>query len=213
MEPTRPDYWTGLRLELRSWFTRNAPSLGELYKGAVEMVFNNTFPGRVRFVTYAVNEIRNRLPDVIAGPIIGGQIHYEKRLDNIVRVWKAHGLPIDGSLPMTMTEEVLPTSSPNNEVSLPPIVYVEIAQLIKDHEQSKIHKDVVKRTFEAINLKNSEEQKAVLTSCVIHWLDVTNWFAKFTYDQGEMGVDIDGEELKGRFENFEYALWSLVKEF
>ena len=58
--------WTPRRVDLRSWLQRNAPSLGELYVGAVLLVFGRPIPGRVRFVAHAVREIRNRLPDVVS---------------------------------------------------------------------------------------------------------------------------------------------------
>lgn len=73
-------YWTEPRQELRAWFQRNAPSLGELYEGALRMFFAPEFPGRVRFVAHAVREIRNRLPDAIAGPKIGGTFQWINKL-------------------------------------------------------------------------------------------------------------------------------------
>ncbi|GAF90738.1 unnamed protein product, partial [marine sediment metagenome] len=42
------ELWTKDRLELWSWFQRNARSLGELYLGAVKMVYGPDFPGRTR---------------------------------------------------------------------------------------------------------------------------------------------------------------------
>jgi len=45
-------YWTEARLELRAWFQRNAFSLGELYEGALRMLFDSQFPGRTRFVAH-----------------------------------------------------------------------------------------------------------------------------------------------------------------
>ena len=47
--------------ELLEWFERNAPALGRLYKGAIIMVNDQSFPGRIRFVSHAVREIANSL--------------------------------------------------------------------------------------------------------------------------------------------------------
>lgn len=46
------EFWTKDRLELWSWFQRHAKSLGELYLGAVRMVYAQAaFPGRTRFIS------------------------------------------------------------------------------------------------------------------------------------------------------------------
>jgi len=72
-------------------------------EGAVEMVFREDFSGRVRFVSHAVREIRNRLPNVIAGYKAGIKLQYKNRLDAILKVWKTYGLPLGGSLPEQIT--------------------------------------------------------------------------------------------------------------
>src|SRR5438094_3789110 len=41
--------WTPTRLGLRAWLQRNAPSLAELYEGAVRLMYESPLPGRVRF--------------------------------------------------------------------------------------------------------------------------------------------------------------------
>ena len=102
---THADYLNPQRQELINWFSRNAPGLGKLYEGALYMVYTNGFPGRVRFVAHAVREIRNRLPDVIAGPISKKRLDYKSRLDQLTDEWKRSGFPIDGSLPMDIDEE------------------------------------------------------------------------------------------------------------
>src|SRR5262249_17939537 len=52
--------WTPERLELKAWLTRNAPSLAELYEGAICLLFEHRLPGYTRFVTHAAREIANR---------------------------------------------------------------------------------------------------------------------------------------------------------
>ena len=213
MEPARPDYWTPRRLVLRSWFEKNAPSLGELYEGAVEMVFRDTFPGRVRFVAHAVREIRNRLPDVIAGPKQSGQLQYTNRMDHIGKIWKQHGLPLDGSLPMTVTEAAALPSGPSNEVSIPRNLYKAIAGLVIDHVQTREKPvDAAKGMFEAIDPRNKESE-ATLRPRIVHWLKTTEWFVERMHDRGKTDAEMDGGELKSRFRIFESALYAMVGEF
>jgi hypothetical protein len=128
--PQLPDYWNETRKMLLSWFENNAPSLGELYEGALRMVYDENFPGRVRFVSHAVREIRNRLPGVIAGYKSGSSLQYSNRLEEIAKIWQESGLPVDGSLPIKITTEDLPSST---DVLIPKKVYEKISNLVGDH--------------------------------------------------------------------------------
>lgn len=116
-------HWTPLRLELLGWFKRNAPSLAELYEGAVKLLlYDVRLPGWTRFVSHAVREIRNRLPNVISGVKGGKALSYKGRLDEIGKVWEKVGLPLDGSLPsLVMSQESV---SPTEQgINLPLLVF------------------------------------------------------------------------------------------
>jgi hypothetical protein len=54
-----PSYWTPLRRELADWLRSKAPQLAELYEGALKILFEQDFPGKLRFVTHAMREIVN----------------------------------------------------------------------------------------------------------------------------------------------------------
>jgi hypothetical protein len=211
MEVHQPNFWTRERQELRLWFERNAPSLGELYKGAIEMVFNEIFPGRVRFVSHAVREIRNRLPDVIAGPVSTNQVQYINRLDDLSKVWKKAGLSLDGSLPIKLTNnEQIP---PIKEVPIPVKIYKEIAKLIRDHEEArKKPYEEFKRLFQAIDPKNKEAE-ATLRPRIDNLRKNTEWFVARTHDRGKVDAEMDGDELKKNFEIFERALLAIIGSF
>ena len=203
------NYWTPKRLELLSWFRRYAPSLGELYEGAVIMVFSEKFPGRVRFVAHAVREIRNRLPNVIAGFKGGGPLQYKNRLDEIEDVWKKHGLPLDGSSPTRITDiELLPPGY----VVIPSQVYKKIAKLVKDHVQTReTPREAAKRLFQAIDPKN-QALEATIRPRIEHLINCTEWFVELVHDSGKIDERKD-EELKRRFEVFEASLSAMIREF
>ena len=94
--PAPPEnYWTEQRRDLLSWLQRNAPSLGELYEGSLIMIHNHDFPGKTRLIAHAVREIKNRLPDAIAGPKTATRLQYKNRLDDIVGDWQKSGLSLD----------------------------------------------------------------------------------------------------------------------
>jgi len=205
-------YWTEGRKDLRSWFTRNAPSLGELYEGALRILFSEIpFPGHVRFVAHAVREIRNRLPDVIAGPTQRPHVQYKNRMDQLCKEWEKWNLPTDGSLPISVSEgESLPGA---RDIPIPVSVYLEVARLVRDHKGAReTRRDAARRLFEAID-PNNQMAEALLRPRIDHWIEVTEWFVARAHDNGATNDQIDSEELKNRFEVFEKALSAMVREF
>ncbi len=211
MEIDAPNYWTQQRKDIRLWFAKNAPSLGELYEGALEMVFKQQFPGRVRFVAHAVREIRNRLPDVIVGSTTSSQLQYKNRLDEIVEAWRRHHLPLDGSLPTKVSVAApLPSST---DVPLPYEVYAKIAELIRDHVNTReTPREAATRLFQAID-PNNRALESVLRPRIEMWLEITEWFVKRVHDRGQTDDEMGGGELKERFETFEHALAAMLREF
>jgi hypothetical protein len=86
--PSGTACWTPDRLELKAWLTRNAPSLAELYEGAVYLFFERRIPGYTRLVAHALREIANRLPDAISGSASSKRLDYKSRLDALLEQWK-----------------------------------------------------------------------------------------------------------------------------
>jgi len=205
------NYWTPLRNDLRSWFQRNAQSLGELYEGAVEILSQERFPGRVRFVAHAVREIRNRLPEVIAGPKAGGTLQYKNRLDDIASAWKKARLPLDGSLP-TRESQAGPLP-PNHDVGIPLRLYKKLATLVGEHLRTRERpNEAAKRMFEAID-PNNRASEATLRPRIEHWIKSTEWFVKRAHDRGKTDAEMGGDQLKKNFEVFEAALSAMVRDF
>src|SRR3990172_9814367 len=118
--PVLENYWTGRRKELLAWFVRHSPSLGELYQGALWMIFTPNFPGRVRLVAHAVREIRNRLPDVIAGTKTGGTFQWKNALDRLAKDWQKAGFSLDGTIPTSFTGG---QTIPSDEISIKPQLF------------------------------------------------------------------------------------------
>jgi len=210
-ESNSEPHWTEARKELRDWFKRNAPSLGELYEGALKMIYAEKFPGRTRFIAHSVREIRNRLPEVVEGYTKGRtQLHYKNRLDEIAIVWKIENLPIDGIFPITNSKE---ENEPLNDLPIPRILFQKIAILIKDHEETREKpNEAATRLFETIAPYN---QKAgdILGPIIMQWRTVTDWFMKKAHDSGRQDNDIDGDEFLRQFLLFEGILGALIGSF
>jgi len=203
-------YWTGDRKELRDWFRRNAPSLGGLYEGALRMIFDASFPGRVRFVAHAVREIRNSLPDVIAGQRGGGPLQYKNLLDPIVERWKKEGLPMDGTIPVPVTKNSQPITS---KIPISKQLYREIAALIKKHlEAREKPKDSALRLFEAIS-PDYQNQRDYLRPVINQWIEVSEWFVSQVHDPRRTDSSIDERDFKNKFELFEEFLKAIIREF
>jgi hypothetical protein len=203
------DYWTEPRRELQAWFQMHAPSLGELYESALQMLHNRTFPGRVHFISHAVREIRNRLPDVIAGRRGGGRVDYVTELDPIARDWVRYGFLLDGSIPTTVSDsQALSTS-----VSVPIPLFRKLSSLLKKHVDGREKKyDAAIRLFEAIAPENIGKRDS-LRPIILHWLDITDWFEKKTHHPGRNYEMCTHDELQTKFELFETALGALIRGF
>ena len=204
-------YWTPRRAELHTWMSRQALSLAELYEGAVRLIYDDPLPGRVRFVSHAVREIRNRLPGIISDVRAGGVLQYKNRLDEIVKTWRSAGLSLDGVLPeSSLSNESIP-SSPDS--ILPRHLFLQITTLIKDHESTRTKpEDTAFLLFEALAPEN-QQARDTLRPIVSQWLQVTEWFLKKAHDSGRPDSHYDGEEFRRQFELFEATLGSLVWSF
>jgi hypothetical protein len=128
--------WTPERLKIKDWLASVAPSLGELYEGAVRIVFELRLPGYTRFLGHAVREIRNRLPSEISGSQPVKYLAYKNRVDEIRDHWTKAGLGTNGKIPIVG----MPADSAQElpaQISLPYDLTLLIAELIADHEVTK----------------------------------------------------------------------------
>jgi len=198
-------YWTEDRKDLGAWFRRNAPSLGELYEGALKMIFDPGFPGRMRFVAHAVREIINSLPDFIAGKRGGGPIPYKNLVDDIAERWKKEGLP---SIPVTKNSPPI-----TSKIPIPRGLYRKIANLVKKHLEARERpKEAALRLFEAIS-PDYQNQRDYLGPVISQWIDVSDWFVSQVHDPRRTDSSIDEENFKHEFELFEKFLKAIICEF
>lgn len=205
--------WDRNRLELLAWFRRNAPSLGELYEGAVKMLVENSLPGRSRFIAHAVREIRNRLPEVVSGMRSGPVFQWKQRLDKLGGAWAKAGFPMDGSLPMTATREGEAPGWQSPDVPIPRHLFLQIAQVLNDHSLARDKpRGAATRLFEGAAPEN-KQLRETLGPIVLQWLDVTDWFVGRVHDSGQPDNDHDWKEYVHRFRLFEDALTALLGKF
>jgi hypothetical protein len=210
--PVEPDCWTPRRTELHGWLHRNAPSLAELYEGAIRMMFVSPVPGKIRFVAHAIREIRNRLPDAISGAKSSCSLQYKNRLDDLTKAWVRSGLPADGSLPSAML--VSDAAEPGNpDIPVDRRVLIEVAGLVRDHMAARERpEDAAIRLFEGIAPENRALRDS-LRPVIRQWLSVTERFVGRVHDSGQTDAESDADELRAQFELFETILGALVRRF
>lgn len=204
------NYWTQPRLELKAWFQRNAPSLGELYDGALRMIFSHEFPGKTRFVAHAVREIRNRLPDVIAGSKVGGLFDWKNSLDQLAEEWEKSGFTLDETIPHQITEG---QAMIDPKILIKPQLYRKIRAILKGHVEAREKPiDSAIRLFMGISPER-QDIRDTLRPVVTQWLNVTEWFVKKVHESGSRATDVDTEAFQSHFEYFEITLGALIRDF
>jgi hypothetical protein len=210
MEKLNKNFFNPHRKELIGWFERNAPSLGELYQGAIFLLCDESFPGRSRLIAHAVREIKNRLPDAISGEQHQSNLEYVKRLDKIAEVWKKEKLPIFDIFPISGSVENPPTSP---DFSIPAQIFLMISKLIKEHIETR-EKSIEKafKLFVIIAPENQEEMDSIYP-IVLKWKRITDWFVRQCHKWETFEKDINHKELNDNFEIFETILLSLVRSF
>ena len=211
-QPVGPSegYWTQRRLDLLGWFERNAPGLGRLYAGAVEMVSEPRFPGRTRFVAHAVREIRNRLPGVLARYKGGAQLQYKNQLDDIEKEWRRSGFPADGGVPagVTQTQEV-----PSGGVPVPRRLFLMIASLVRDHAETREKPmEAAIRLFQSLD-PHGKIPREKLLPLADQWLDATDWFERMVHNWKIRDEEVDTQQFQKRFELFEATVGAMVRAF
>lgn len=203
--------WNPSRVELRNWFHREAPSLGDLYEGAVELLYQQPLPGRIRMIAHAAREIGNRLPDYLTGERVGKRLDYVNRMDRIEDKWNKHK-----EMSPPSTAESNPQSSLPQDVPIPLDLYNELDLLIREHGATRQRPlDAARRLYEGLDPENIEKMGDTLRPVLLQWVEITKWFVGHAHDsgKGKRDSDYDWDEIKGKFELMELSLRSIVGAF
>lgn len=199
------------RLRLLTWLRTHAPPLAELYEGALRILSDAAFPGRVRFVAHAMREISNRLLDYLVGRQETRRIPYERRLDAILVAWRSAGIPID-TVGLSTAQPEHAEQQPG--VTVPRPVFDAVHALLQEHASAPrdTHRDLAFRLFEAIGSMDPALRDQI-TPVVNQWLDLARWSVARCHDEGVPHGRDYSEELNERFAVFETMLAALVGGF
>ena len=173
-KPAQITPWTPQRLRIYAWLKAQAPALAPVYEGVVRMAVDPSFPGRVWFVAHAVRDMRNRLPDAIAGPVKGSRTEYSQLAAEITRCWIEDGFPKDGSTLMEIATE--PSAEGPERVLISATLMNAVADLVAGHiaigprKQERAH-----RLFTAV------AGQPVPDYAVRAWIDTTDRVESFAH--------------------------------
>jgi hypothetical protein len=172
-------YWTRNCRELAECLSSISPSIAELYQGAVELLFDRPVPRFSRFVSHAVREIHNRLPQEVSGLTSAGRLDCKSRMDELVPLWRGASVFVDGMLPATGTED---GSVGATGILVPKRVARKIAALVDDHERARERpRDAAMRLFESVAPRNQQYRDSV-RPVILQWMEVGNWFLVYGTD-------------------------------
>jgi hypothetical protein len=203
LSSSNEDYWTERRKEIHNWLKEQSPSLAELYEGAVYLISTQTVSGRVRFISHAVREIRNRLPGELSD-----RVDYGEEIKKLNQTWKDHNLFFDtvGSISTENSQTNIPSSS----IPIPLKVFSKIQSLLSLNPEKG--RDKAKRLFER-HIPESQIDSRQLSVSVDIWWKTTGWFMERAHDNGNIDAEYDNQTLYSQFEIFESFLGTLSQNF
>lgn len=167
------------------------------------LLYTNPLPGHVRFIAHAVREIRNRLPDAIAGPTRKQRLDYTSRIDAIVKLAGAR----------TLIADIGETTAPRTStITIDRKLARKMAALLEDHLTTRSKPlDAARRLFQTIAPENTARE--TLTPVLQHWIDTTEWFMALTHDNRRTDNQCPSRELQHQFMVFEGAISAVIKPF
>jgi hypothetical protein len=192
---------TRKQAELLTWFQKQAPSLAPAYEGAVRLISDKTFPGRIHFIAHAVRDIMDRLPFALEPELSQGRVQYEYRLDNISKTWPFNENTFG-------TNSVSPFSE---NVSIATATAMQINDLIIEHRVRRQRPDQYELLFQ--HLTKADPAAKTSRRIVDEFRKMRRWFMDQAHLRREIATIVDDSELHRRFAVFQDILHGFVGNF
>lgn len=212
-----PIYWSPTRLQILEWLERHSVPLAELYKAAVELVFGDPFPARIRLIGHCVREIRNGLPYAVATERLPkrGRFDYPQEADGLAEIWQRTGLSLAGDMPRldTASEASAIPSSPDERIPISRDLFEALGRFLADHQAVSVKQEQAALClFEACSATPASDRQ-IPRPVVRGWLRVTETFMELTHESGKALSDADEAEMRSHFDEFEGYLASFSRSF
>lgn len=191
-----------MRRQLLAWFRTKATPLADAYEGAINLIEDGEFPGRIPFIAHAVRDIADRLVFVLDPQCKSSRVQYENTLDQIQKLWP-DTLGIRGMSGHTATD---------GSVEIDYKLVLLIDKLVQDHRERRLrpsHYDLLFRY-----LMRSEPFKATVNQRLVDdFKKMRKWFMSLTHLRADGVPEVNEDELHQQFYRFETMLHSFVGDF
>ena len=203
VSPTCPARWPQKRVELLRWFRNEAEPLAEAYEGAVRLLNDGGFPGRLHFISHAVRDIADRLVFVLDPQLIGSRVQYENEMDRIARDWP--------QLQAFNVGEASESANPDS-VTISYASASSINSLVQAHRERRQRPSNYELLFRYL-MRNEPSRGDVNKRLVSDFRKMRQWFMDLAHLRATGPPKIDEAELQMQFSSFEGMLHSFVGDF
>jgi hypothetical protein len=164
--------WPAKRRELLNWFRTNAASLADAYEGAVLMLLDDRFPGRIHFIAHAIRDISDRLIDVLDPQKPASHVQYAQHLNEIDPLWRR---------PPQNIVNGQKESTGSDLVSIDSRVASLIDDLVDAHRKRGERLSNYERLFRYLIRKNEPSGVYVIKRLAHDFKEVRQWFMDHTH--------------------------------
>lgn len=191
-----------MRRQLLAWFRAEAPSLADAYEGAIALLADSGFPGRIHFIAHAVRDTVDRLVFVLDPQLRGRRVPYEEDLDRIAKSWP-NIQDISGNDDHAATRD---------SVSINYHLALDVDRLVQAHRERRQRPSQYELLFR--HLMRSEPLHASANRRLVEdFKRMRDWFMRLTHLRADSAPQVAEEELQQYFYRFEAMLHSFVGDF
>lgn len=195
--------WSPHQLRIFRWLCSEAPALAPVYEAAVRMARDPGFPGRVWFMAHALRDIRNRLPNAIAGPTKHSNTEYSHLAKEICEHWDEDGHTV--SNPITVGGSGEPLSEGPARVEISTELFSAVRKLVIGHNAIGPRKEAnAHRLFRALS------GQTVPDYVVKSWIMNTNRAERFAHLRDRPLTQAKVREFEEIFDACEQALAAMA---
>jgi hypothetical protein len=182
---------TPKRRELLKWFQINCASLAEAYEGAIWLLEDQRFPGRVHFIAHAVRDIADRLIFVLDPQTESKRVQYEGEMDKIQKLWPK----------LDAIEEKSGELLGQDGVNIGRELAVRIDALVRAHCKRRERPSQYELLFRYL-VRHEPNQGEVNQRLVFDFKKTRDWFMAFTHLRKDAAPQVNETELQTQFSNF-----------
>ncbi len=197
--------------KIADWLSGCAPPLADVYRGAVRLLGDPSFPGRTQFICHAGRDIANRVPDLVGGTMELQRAEPTKDLNELSDLWSRYALDQRGPTGISAVENIGPGHL-KDEILIPIAVFRHIGVvLVHLGQAARNHRERATKMLETIAPENKDRQEA-LVPIANQWVEITRWFVGHTH-AGEKATTVNEEELQSKFLTLEHQITTLISSF